>query len=35
MSEVLTAREQIMKGVRALIESGNFKPAKGGDALVS
>jgi flagellar motor switch protein FliG len=35
MSEVLAAREQIMKGVRALIESGSFKPAKGGDELVS
>ena len=35
MSEVLVAREEIMKGVRALIESGEFKPAKGGDELVT
>lgn len=35
MSEVLAAREEIMRGVRAMIESGDFKPAKGGDELVS
>ncbi len=35
MSEVVLAREEIMRGVRALIESGEFKPAKGGDELVS
>jgi flagellar motor switch protein FliG len=35
MSEVLSAREEIMRGVRAMIESGEFKPAKGGDELVS
>lgn len=35
MSEVLQAREDIMKGVRAMIENGEFKPAKGGDELVS
>jgi len=35
MSEVLQAREEIMKGVRAMIENGDFKPAKGGDELVS
>ncbi len=35
MSEVLLAREEVMRGVRALIEAGEFKPAKGGDELVS
>jgi flagellar motor switch protein FliG len=35
MSEVLQAREEIMRGVRALIDAGEFKPQKGGDALVS
>ena len=35
MSEVLLARDEIMRGVRALIETGEFKPAKGGDELVT
>jgi flagellar motor switch protein FliG len=35
MSEVLQAREEIMRSVRALIDAGEFKPQKGGDALVS
>ncbi|MEZ5977609.1 MAG: FliG C-terminal domain-containing protein [Planctomycetota bacterium] len=35
MSEVLQSREEIMRNVRAMIESGEFRPAKGGDELVS
>lgn len=35
MSEVLQAREEIMRGVRALIDAGEFKPQKGGDELVT
>ena len=35
MSEVMTAREEIMKAVRALIDAGEFSPAKGGDELVA
>ncbi len=35
MSEVLIAREQILRSVRVMIESGEFQPAKAGDDLVS
>jgi flagellar motor switch protein FliG len=35
MAEVLQAREEIMRGVRALIDAGEFKPQKGADELVS
>ena len=35
MSEVRAAREEIMVGVRALIDAGEFSPSKGGDELVS
>jgi flagellar motor switch protein FliG len=35
MSEVVAARDEIMKAVRALIEAGEFQPAKAGDELVS
>lgn len=35
MSEVSIAREEIMRGVRAMIESGELQPAKGGDELVT
>ena len=34
MSEVLGARDQILKSVRGMIESGEFQPAKAGDDLV-
>jgi len=34
MSDVLDAREEIMRGVRALIESGEFSPARAGEELV-
>jgi flagellar motor switch protein FliG len=35
MSEVLTARAEIMKAVRALIEAGEFRPARAGEEMVS
>jgi flagellar motor switch protein FliG len=35
MSEVLAARDQILATVRAMIESGEFQPAKAGDDLVT
>jgi len=35
MSEVVTAREEIMKNIRALIESGEFRPSRAGEDLVS
>lgn len=35
MSEVLTARGEIMKAVHTLIESGEFQPARSGEELVS
>ncbi|HED63963.1 MAG TPA: hypothetical protein ENJ09_00245 [Planctomycetes bacterium] len=35
MSEVLQARDDIMKNIRAMIEAGEYRPAKGGDDLVS
>lgn len=34
MSEVREARGETLKGVRALMESGEFKPMKGGEELV-
>lgn len=35
MAEVLSARDEILKSVRALMESGEFKPARAGEELVS
>ena len=35
LSEVLAGREEVMRGVRALIESGEFRPTRGGDDLVT
>jgi flagellar motor switch protein FliG len=35
MSEVVQARAEVMKAVRALIEAGEIQPAKAGDELVS
>ncbi len=35
MAEVLKVREEVMKAVRTLMESGDFKPAKAGEALVT
>lgn len=35
MSQVLSARAEIMQAVRSLMDSGEFKPARGGDDLVS
>ena len=35
IGEVLEARAETMRGVRALMESGEFKPAKGGEQLVT
>ena len=34
LSDVITARDEIMRSVRALIESGEFKPSRGGEELV-
>ena len=35
IGEVLEARAETMRGVRALMESGEFKPSRGGEKLVS
>lgn len=35
MSEVLTARGEILKAVHALIEAGEFSPARGGEEMVN
>lgn len=35
MSEVQAAREEIMRAVRALMESGEFRPTRAGEELVS
>jgi flagellar motor switch protein FliG len=35
MSEVLAARGEILKAVHALIEAGDFQPARSGEELVS
>lgn len=35
MSEVLSARNDIMNNIRAMIEAGEYRPTKGGDDLVS
>ncbi len=35
LSEVLESRAETLRGVRALIESGEFKPSRGGEQLVS
>jgi len=35
MSEVLGAREEVLRNVRALIEAGEFRPQRGGENLVS
>ena len=35
LSEVLESRAETLRGVRALIESGEFKPSRGGEELVS
>ena len=35
MSEVATARNEIMKSIRALVEAGEIQPTKAGDELVS
>ncbi len=34
MSDVKLARDEILKSIRALIESGEFRPKRGGDELV-
>ena len=35
MTEVDSARDDIMKNIRAMIEAGEFRPAKGGEDLVA
>jgi flagellar motor switch protein FliG len=35
MADVKVARDEILKSVRALIESGEFRPSRGGEELVS
>ena len=35
MSEVQTGRDEVMRSVRALIESGEFRPSRGGEELVA
>ena len=35
IADVKLARDEILKNIRALIESGEFRPSRGGDALVS
>ena len=35
LSEVMEARGETLKGVRALMDSGEFKPTRGGEELVS
>jgi len=35
ISDVKSARDEILKNIRALIESGEFRPSRGGDQLVS
>ena len=35
VSDVKVARDEVLKNIRALIESGEFRPSRGGDALVS
>lgn len=35
LADVKLARDEVLKNVRALIESGEFRPSRGGDALVS
>jgi hypothetical protein len=35
MSEVLTARAEIMRAVHALIETGEFRPTRAGEEMVS
>ena len=34
LSDVLASRDEVMRGVRALIEAGEFRPSRGGDELV-
>ncbi len=34
LADVLTAREEVMRNVRALIEAGEFRPTRGGEELV-
>jgi len=35
MSTVLEAREEILRNIRAMIETGEFRPNRGGESLVS
>ena len=35
LADVKLARDELLKAIRALIESGEFRPSRGGDALVS
>jgi flagellar motor switch protein FliG len=35
MADVKIARNEILKSIRALIESGEFRPSRGGEELVS
>jgi flagellar motor switch protein FliG len=35
IADVQLARDEFLKGIRALIEAGEFRPSRGGDALVS
>jgi flagellar motor switch protein FliG len=35
VNDVKQARDEVLKNIRALIESGEFRPSRGGDALVS
>jgi hypothetical protein len=35
MAQINESRNELMKNVRALMEAGEFKPAKGGEELVS
>ena len=35
MSEVKSARDEVLRNIRAMIEAGEFKPTRGGDELVA
>ena len=35
MADVMVARNEVMKAVRALMESGEFRPSRAGEELVT
>jgi flagellar motor switch protein FliG len=35
MADVKAARDEVLKNIRALIESGEFRPSRGGETLVT